>query len=90
MSKIKYSTMYIMSIDQMQDIQSTKTEDFIRHQLKKRFDNALISKLPIKQEKTFDRTKFSIDFYLATEEEFWEEVQKEAKKLLNERERHQK
>ena len=81
MSKINYCTMYALSETQLQTMRPEVIENFIRHKLQKRLCDALFAKFSIKKEKEFDRTMFSIDFFLATEEEFWREVIKEAKIL---------
>ena len=92
MSNIKDSICYTVSDMQMQDMEKRDFKKLIRYQLQQRVNERIVNKIPFTKLKTPDYlgTAFVLTFYLATEEEFWEEVHNEAKKLLNERERNQK
>lgn len=82
--KIKYAVDYELSHTTETKIDPNRLPDFIRHQLQHRVCEAIVNKMQVsKRASSFACLSdiFSIHFYLATEEEFWQCVREEAKKL---------
>ena len=81
MSKIKYQVQYSISEVALQNIELKDVDQYLQSQLQRKICEKIVKERPIKKMKNFEELSYFVDFCLATEEEFWREVIKEAKIL---------